>query len=85
MDEPLAILEVASVNIVVHEPGQLEGANVAVTPFGSPDAENVGLVLPAANAVMILVTDPPCVTESDARLADRVMLEAKWCSKDPRS
>src|SRR5690242_1199340 len=84
--EPCAVLEAVSVNFVVQEPGQLAGANVAVTPLGSPEAENAGLA-PTATAAMVLVTDRPGVRASDAGLADRIRLatEAEWYSKDPRS
>ncbi len=58
VDEPCAVLEAVSVNVVVHEPEQVEGENVAVTPLGSPEAENTGLA-PTANAMMVLLTDPP--------------------------
>jgi hypothetical protein len=86
VDEPCAVLDAVRVNVVVHEPRQLEGENVAVTPLGSPEAENAGPAL-TANAVIVLFTDPPGTTERAAGLAVRVMLgaEAEWYSKDPRS
>ena len=64
-----------SVSVVVHEPEQLEGENAAVTPLGSPEAENVGLAVPVTVTVMELVAEPPRPRLSDDGLADRLMLD----------
>ena len=63
--------------MVVHEPEQLEGEKAAVTPLGSPEAEKTGLALPVTVTVIELCADPPWATESEAGLAERLMLEVE--------
>ena len=62
--------------MLVQEPEHVAGENVAVTPDGSPEAEKVGLALPVAVAVILVVADPPSTMEIELGVADRLMLLA---------
>jgi hypothetical protein len=80
-EEPCAEFDAVRVNVVEQEPEQLDGENDAVTPLGSPEAENVGLAVPVTVAVIEIVEDPPCNRETEAGLADNVMVETvAWYS-----